>query len=121
MIKLLPRLLVIGGLIAGGVYIAQQNGFALPSLGSRENTAIKIPESISVQTQQLSERTKEVSTHVGAVLGKYVDSNEIVKPVEEKKEDDEANSSQPIHEKAFEYGRYQYCQQVIKDYESSNK
>jgi len=27
-------------------------------------------------------------------------------------------SDQPLHEKAFEYGRYEYCKQVISDYEA---
>lgn len=29
----------------------------------------------------------------------------------------ESSQSTPLHEKAFEYGQYMYCQQVIKEYE----
>lgn len=30
----------------------------------------------------------------------------------------ESTQSTPLHEKAFEYGQYMYCQQVIKEYEN---
>lgn len=31
----------------------------------------------------------------------------------------ESTQSTPLHEKAFEYGQYMYCQQVVKEYEST--
>lgn len=31
----------------------------------------------------------------------------------------ESSQSTPLHEKAFEYGQYMYCQQVIKEYENT--
>ncbi|MCL4208758.1 hypothetical protein KJZ63_03980 [Patescibacteria group bacterium] len=33
----------------------------------------------------------------------------------------ESSQSTPLHEKAFEYGQYMYCQQVIKEYENTVK
>ncbi len=55
----------------------------------------------------LSEKTAEVSKHTGNVL------NSSVKAAT----DAEAT---PIHEKAFEYGKYIYCKQVVDDYEKIN-
>lgn len=55
----------------------------------------------------LSQRTTDVSKHAGNVLGSSV------QPVSEE-------NSTPIHEKAFEYGKYIYCKQVVDDYEKLN-
>jgi hypothetical protein len=59
----------------------------------------------SNQIQILAERGQEVGGHVGNVLGSYVQ----VSDAEE----------QPLHESAFEYGRYLYCQQVVNEFEKS--
>jgi hypothetical protein len=63
-----------------------------------------IPEDTTDQISTLSERAQNVSGHVQQVLG------ESVQVSDEKK---------PIHEKAYEYAQYQYCLQVVKDYEQS--
>lgn len=55
----------------------------------------------------LSERTVEVSKHAGNVLGSTI------QPAPEE-------NTTPIHEKAFEYGKYVYCKQVVADYEELN-
>lgn len=55
----------------------------------------------------LSEKTAEVSQHTSNVLGSSIT------PV------DNENAT-PIHEKAFEYGKYIYCKQVVDDYQSLN-
>lgn len=55
----------------------------------------------------LSQRTTEVSEHAGNVLGSSIE------PAPE-------GNSTPIHEKAFEYGKYIYCKQVVDDYETIN-
>lgn len=55
----------------------------------------------------LSERTVEVSKHAGNVLGSSV------QPVPDE-------NTTPVHEKAFEYGKYIYCKQVVEDYEKLN-
>ena len=55
----------------------------------------------------LSQRTNEVGEHAGNVLGSSIEpaSDENVTP---------------IHEKAFEYGKYIYCKQVVNDYQNQN-
>lgn len=55
------------------------------------------------QLGTLTKRGKEVGEHVAKVLGESIQA------------DDSENV--PIHERAFEYGRYIYCKEVVKDYE----
>lgn len=69
-----------------------------------ENTFLK--ESLEMtkkQIETLTEKSKEVKEHLLNL------SNEIR----------EASNSTPIHEKAFEYGQYVYCQEVVKEYETN--
>ncbi len=64
-----------------------------------------MPENTNQQLDSLTVRTGEVSNTVGQVLGEAV-----------KEASSSANSS--LQERAFDYGRYLYCQQVVKDYEA---
>jgi hypothetical protein len=67
-----------------------------------ENTFLK--ESLEMtqkQIETLTEKSKEVKDHL-------VNLTQEIK---------EASDSSPIHEKAFEYGQYVYCQEVVKEYE----
>lgn len=56
------------------------------------------------QTQTLSERAKETGSHVQQVLGSSVQVNE--------------QEKQPIHQRAFDYGRYIYCKAVVEEWEN---
>lgn len=69
-------------------------------------SAIISADQTQEQLATLSERGQAVSQEIGKVLGDYVQVNE-------------ADEKTPLHEKAFEYGQYLYCQQVIKEYEAS--
>jgi hypothetical protein len=104
MVRLLPVIIIVG-LLAGGIYAISNNLVTLPPQLS----------SVTQQTKLLSQRTQDVSTHVGNVLGSYTQNNEFIKV-----NDTKNSSSEPIHEKALEYGRYVYCQQVVKDYEQDH-
>ncbi|GIK84437.1 MAG: hypothetical protein BroJett025_10590 [Patescibacteria group bacterium] len=64
-------------------------------------------QNAEAEISELSKRTTEVSQHAGNVLGSSV------------KAAPEENTT-PIHEKAFEYGKYIYCKQVVTDYETLN-
>lgn len=55
------------------------------------------------QLNTLSERGREVGEHVSKVLGESIQADD--------------GAEVPIHERAFEYGRYIYCKEVVKDYE----
>ncbi len=62
-----------------------------------------LPPEAQQQVTILSDRTKSLSGHVGQVLGSYIQESE---------------HKEPLHQRTFEYARYMYCQQVIKDYQS---
>lgn len=59
------------------------------------------------EISDLTKRTVEVSKHAGNVLGSSV------QPASQE-------DVTPVHEKAFEYGKYIYCKQVVADYEKLN-
>lgn len=61
----------------------------------------------SSQLKVLSARGQETGVMSSQVLGDFIQVNE---------EDNEKSTS----EKALEYGRYLYCQQVVKEWEESN-
>ncbi len=82
----------------------------------------KIPEQLHplhdfavAQRHILESKTKhadslqEMSTNV---LGETIEKNDII---------DTVDNPKPLHERAFEYARYQYCVQVVKDYENQKK
>lgn len=127
MIRICLFLLFVG-LIAGGYWMythgaslqsalakvpfITQNGGAV-SEGTTDTNAIKdslaslsmpqIPGTAGKQLGTVSNRAQEVGKTVGNVLGTAVQ---------------QASSSGSLQEKAFDYGRYLYCQQVVKDYEA---
>lgn len=63
--------------------------------------------SAEMEIGTLSEKTADVTQKAGDVLSSSV------KPTEDE-------NTTPIHEKAFEYGKYVYCKQVVTDYETLN-
>ena len=63
-------------------------------------------ESAETEISGLSQKTIEVSKHAENVLGSSITAA--------------TNSATPIHERAFEYGKYVYCKQVVDDYEKTN-
>lgn len=64
-------------------------------------------QNAEAEISDLSKKTAEVGEHAGNVLGSSV------QPAA-------SQNTTPIHEKAFEYGKYIYCKQVIEDYENLN-
>lgn len=72
-------------------------------ISSESSTSADFISDTKQQTETLSQRAKEVGGHVSNVLGTAVEADQ---------------EQPPIHERAMEYGRYLYCQQVIKDYEN---
>ncbi|MBP7843107.1 hypothetical protein KA017_03830 [Candidatus Woesebacteria bacterium] len=64
-------------------------------------------QNTEAEISTLSEKTAEASKHTGNVLGSSVKAAT-------------SEEATPIHEKAFEYGKYIYCKQVVTDYEKLN-
>lgn len=65
-----------------------------------------VAESTSQQLQVFGERAQTIAEHTQKVLGDSVQVNEQAK-------------EQTLHERAFEYGRYLYCKEVVEEYEST--
>ena len=65
---------------------------------------LSLPKDSLAEMSTFTERGKEITEHVGAVLGESV--SEV--PAE----------NQPLHERALEYGQYQYCKAVVEEYEA---
>ena len=68
-------------------------------------------QNAEAEISQLSSRTQEVKKHTNNILGT---SKILESPIEA------TQDSTPLHEKAFEYGKYIYCKSVVTDYESYN-
>lgn len=137
---ILFKLLLLAGVIGGSVYAAQRfdliekipgqkavNDTTQQIGGKVQGATGSVTDSVSTQTQQLGQRAGEVNQHVQQVLGTYI------QPAPENSEDSDQNNQQsdsqtnqqqsdpekqPIYERAFEYSRYMYCQQVVKDWET---
>lgn len=65
-----------------------------------------ISDEANSQLEILSQRAQNVASQSQQVLGETIKVNE-----------GDSNNDKPTHEKAFEYGRYIYCKQVVEDYE----
>ncbi len=65
-----------------------------------------IPQNAERSVQELTTRAQNAMSQAGTILGTAVQ---------------QSSESGSIQEKAFEYGRYLYCQQVVKEYESKTK
>ena len=92
--------------VAAYFLIPTQDTFSLKSVadnlgGTLKNAGNLSPE-FSDTASSVTEQAQSLSKNAGSVLG-AISSDK---------------SDQPIHEKAFEYGRYEYCKQVISDYEA---
>jgi len=138
--RILIRVLLLSSLIGSGVYLAKQKQEVQDSeiVGGIEEKkeqlqgSVKgIADNVANQTQELTNRGQEVSTHVSNVLGSYVkpaedgqDANQSGEDSSQSNKSNEDASSndedKPIYEETLDYGRYLYCQQVIKDYENQH-
>jgi len=63
-------------------------------------------EDAKKQAQILTDRAKETGDHIQQVLGESIQINE--------------KDGKPVHQKTLEYGRYLYCQQVVKEWEANH-
>jgi len=122
MTKILIRILFLASVVVGGILFSKQNqssGIANDLEEKKEQLqgSVKgITYTIGDQTQELTSRGQEVSEHVGNILEKYI------KPTEETQSSEDASDNQdkPIYEETLDYGRYLYCQQVIRDYDNQH-
>ena len=92
--------------VAAYVLLPTQDTFSLKDtankLGNKLSNFGGINPEIRETATSVSEHALDLTKNAGNVLGAISDDK----------------SDQPLHEKAFEYGRYEYCKQVITDYET---
>lgn len=109
LIRLLLTVVVLAVLATAGVYAAAQNGLIseeylnkVPGLSS----LVAQPQVADVLNNSqdgikiLSSTAQSTAESAGQVLGSQVEVGE-----------------QPLPQRAFEFARYSYCQEVVKDYE----
>lgn len=106
-------------LIGAGFYVAQSRGLiktppltqssplGIQALSAKdqinlENAFIEA----TAQIETLSQRSANTANTSSKVLGDFIQVNE-------------ADSEKSTSEKALEYGRYLYCQQVVKEWEAN--
>lgn len=116
-LKLLLFICLVITLIGAGVYVAQGKGLLkTPTLAQSGTLGIQalsakdqlnLEQALTEATSQigtLSQRSAETANTSSQVLGEFIQVNE-------------ADSEKSTSEKALEYGRYLYCQQVVKEWE----
>jgi hypothetical protein len=82
----------------------------------------RFTQTATTELQTLAERAQEVGGHAQNVLGSAIqrsDDGTLENPLENAIQP--ATNQVPIHERALEYGRYLYCQEVVKEYELKTK
>lgn len=68
--------------------------------------SIEIPHENLPEVATLTQRGKELTDHVGTVLGETVSEADA--------------EQQPLHERAVEYGQYIYCKGIVEEYENKH-
>ncbi|MBT3250052.1 MAG: hypothetical protein HN846_01240 [Candidatus Pacebacteria bacterium] len=142
MTKILIRILFLASIVGGGIFFAKQKEIAKNSKvvtdieDKREQIqgSVKgVTDTVSEQTQELTTRGQEVSEHISKILESYIkptdsvtndsdnnNSSESSSSNESNSSNDEGEVDKPIYEETLDYGRYLYCQQVIKDYDTQH-
>lgn len=144
MTKTLVRIIFLAAVVGGGILYTQQkedlkNSEPVAEVEKKreqfQGSVKGLADNISDQTQELAARGQEVGEHVNNVLGAYIKpSQESSRPNNSSTSSSSSNENsdlkstaantssdntpKPIYEETLEYGRYLYCQQVVKDYEA---
>ena len=101
--------------VAAYIIIPARDTLSLKEAGSQlsntlQNTLsnnIELPSEVEATLENASKQASELQKHSTNILGTTT------KVMSDK-------SEVPIQERAFEYGRYLYCNQVVTDYEARN-
>ncbi|MDA1079921.1 MAG: hypothetical protein O2840_04520 [bacterium] len=97
------------------VIIPARDTFSLKEAGSQLATSLQnslpekmeLPGEVDVTLENASTQAKALQEHATNILGA---TDKVTS----------GNPDVPIQERAFEYGRYLYCNQVVTDYEARN-
>jgi hypothetical protein len=101
-IKGILLLVLVFALVLGGGYVARRYVHLPPVVASALDTAGTLPQQVLSSGRGAISQTIPAVEQGGQVLGAQINIKK---------------SDKSIPERAFEYGRYQYCVQVVKDYE----
>jgi hypothetical protein len=119
LIKRLLLMVLCLSLAAGGFYVAALRTARSDNLAGWQKSlesllaGISAPQvqkqisSLQRQSTVLSDRANDVSMHTSKILGEAIEAN--------------PDAEVPISQRAFEYGRYLYCQEVVKAYEEAEQ
>jgi len=111
-IKSLFAIVLFLAIAVGGVFAAAQRGLIPTERIAQLKNAINIINRPELQTVTqttrdgisiLTSKTEESASKAGVVLGSHIQASD---------------SQPPLTQRAFEYARYSYCQEVVKDYTS---
>jgi hypothetical protein len=100
--KGLLLLILFFAIVLGGGYVARRYLHLSPAVANVLNTATTVPQQLLSTGQTTISQAIPAVEQGGQVLGAQINVKK---------------SDKSIPERAFEYGRYQYCVQVVKDYE----
>ena len=116
-IKSIILLLVVFGVAAGFALIKKKAQPITDKLGmikkvndfvsQKSQSLSPLAQDAQEQLQVLEDRGQEIGKHTQKVLGETIKVNQ-----------EADQNKRPLPERAFEYGKYLYCKQVVSDYES---
>jgi len=97
-------------LIGGFLYFSYQQPDKLPK--PLQSYAPQVKSTIDSGTKQITALWENNGKTPPAVMGITSEASKIFQ---------EDTSEKPIHQKAMDFAQYQYCVQVVKNYETANK
>lgn len=113
MVHVLVIILIIGS-VSAGLYVINQQPDLLPApLKPLAQFTPVISDAFAKVEQTTEGLVGRVKDNQLKPLGEQVQASKIFEVDE--------SQSKPIHQKAFEYARYEYCQQVIREYEAGEE
>lgn len=104
-IKFLLIFLILG-LISAGAYVVNKQQQVFPSVLA--NFSPQVSEKFVFATNQVQTQIDKIKLNQIKPLGEKLEESKIVEV---------DTSEKPVHQKAMEYARYEYCKQVIRDFE----
>ncbi len=104
-LKIFGVVVVLSALV--GVYVIAFQPNYLPQAVAQYHEPVR--DNVDKGTSWMTHLVSNVKNSQIKPFGQVVSTSELVGVDEQ--------YSKPLPQKAFEYGRYQYCQQVVKEYE----
>ena len=107
LLLLLSLLVYLGFFFYQNKRLPNLNDFKSSSSPQKVLGAFTFEDSSKIAKEQmgiLSQKSTKVKKQIDKAIGSVITEN--------------TNNKEPVHQKALDYGKYIYCQEVVKDYES---